>query len=66
MLLKTRRGSKQYVQTFELRFSASVPKFNANEDSAKLPQSLTSLTLGANVNVDSSQRISMLTAAATS
>ena len=65
-LLNLKRGTTESFRNFESRFEAQISKFNAHSDSSKLPASLTAFMLLANSNVDSSQRISVLAAAAPS
>ena len=65
-LLNLKRGANESFRNFESRFEAQVSKFNAHSDTSKIPASLTAFMLLANSNVDSSQRISVLAAAAPS
>ena len=63
-LLTTRRGHTETLKNFELRFSAAVTKFNSLSKTTKLPQCITALMLLSNANIDQSQRVSVLAAAA--
>ena len=64
LLLSTRRNPNENLKNFELRFAASVTKFNSLSDTTKLPQCITALMLLSNSGIDHSQRISVLAAAA--
>lgn len=63
-LLNLKRGPTESFRNNESRFEAQVSKFNAHSTSSHAPDSLTAFMLLANSNVDSSQRISVLAAAA--
>ena len=63
-LLSIQRGGNELFKNFESRFEAQLSKFNALGSSVSLPESMSALVLLANSRVDSSQRISILAAAA--
>ena len=63
-LLDTKRGNNESMKGFELRFAASVAKFNAISESTKLAECLTALMLISNAHISDSQRVSVLAAAA--
>lgn len=58
------RGETEPLKNFESRFEAQLSKFNPLGSSVSLPKSISALVLLANLKVDSSQRISILAAAA--
>ena len=65
-LLLVRRENNEQFNDFEMRFGAQLSKFNSLGSSVSLSGSIAGLVLLANADVDSSQRISILAAAAPS
>lgn len=63
-MLSTKRGTSESFQNFESRFEAKVSKFNSQSENLKLPEALVTFVLLANCNLDGSQRVSILAAAA--
>ena len=63
-LLRTKQGDSESYKNFETRFDAQVCRLNATCSGSELPSALVSFLLLANSKIDSSQRVSILSAAA--
>lgn len=63
-VLNTRRNNNVSLKFFEVRFSASVAKFNSMSGITKLPQCITALMLSSNAAIEHSQHVQCLNAAA--
>lgn len=61
-LLTTKRGEHETVWNLESRFNAQVTKFNAMCSSVKLSEAIISFMLLANASIDSTKRVSILSA----
>lgn len=64
--MNLQRSSFKAARNLKSRFVAQMDRFDARCPSSQIPETLTALMLLANVNVDSSLRISVLAAAAPS
>lgn len=63
-VLKTKQGETETFRNFETRFEAQVCRLNASCSGSTLPSALLSFLLLANSRIDSSQRVSIISAAA--
>ena len=63
-VMSTKRGLNESFKNFESRFEAQVSKYNSLSTESQLPNALVTFMLLSNANVDSSQRVSVLAAAA--